>query len=419
MVLYMSTLKIREFLDKRVIPQVAIDRPVGYSRQPIYVDPQNLNASTNSNSKISFQINSDVMYDFSRCSLRFNASATRVGGTYVRFSSPISTVIDKVIVKIGGVVVEELLDYGLLDSIISNQSASNSFQSTVGYVLMGFADQATRNLWATQGRQYQINLRLASLQQVMFTNLLAERVMIEIYLKSPEECLECDGVGSYLVTNAQIGLDQFIFSEKIDYKSVVMEELMKSGSFQVNFNTYNHDTQTVTGAGSQSLTISAKYKSTKYFMMIMRDTNTVSSQATNNKFSTYNNNGLINYQFRVNGSNYPVNYIDCRGGGVGTVRGTDLYIQQLEVFRSLAPAYGLEETDFALAQNLYVDKTCICYDFTCCDSSLSGINLSTGYSTFTVNFNLGTVATPQSAEIYVWFDRQLIMERSGRVRTDD
>lgn len=255
---------------------------------------------------IRFEIPNTGMADFRQALLMFYFTATQTGGTYVRPSLGLYTVIKKIRIIVGTKEICDVNDYNLLASFIQ-QTFSSSDSSQTGQALEGVGSTTTIRNGYSAGQRFGIAIRLECLTKKAWpVCLMKEKMYWEITLDQALNVLESDGTSNvnFQLSLIELQYDQYVVPEW--YKSALMRSKLC-----LKYTNCNIVKQTMTAA-SADYQISEKSACMKAIVAIMRLQSAVGAAPTvNDKFITWNFNNALTYQVRHNGHYHPPQPVDC------------------------------------------------------------------------------------------------------------
>lgn len=261
-------------------------------------------------------------YDFKRCYLTFEALATSVGGTYVRFPDGIWNAIDNIRVLVGNQEIDHLRSYGLYQSEMweFGRISNSGLDGTLGYSCFGIGNGATRSVWGAAGRKYAIPLNVGFLlSKVIDFKSISQMVVIEITLGNPSAVLESDGATlNYSFNNVELHTE-----ELTELPEMYLSRVRALGGIHYAYTTWDEYISDITTT-SRTIDIPHVSQSIHGTMTIMRNLADINDPTVNDKFKIYNYNNCNEIQFRINHKYYPERPIDT------TVEALELYMELMK-----------------------------------------------------------------------------------------
>lgn len=407
-------MSVQQYVPERFVATSILGVPVKVRRVPVQLSNDYGNAGPSSN-LIQFTLPSSQILDFGRGYLRFTASCSQTGGTYCRFSDNIATVINRATIQVGSVIGQDSPQYDLWQNIPAQTFADPLYASSVGYMMQGFGSQTQRNTWGA-GNQYVIPIQFGMLAaSPLLLPLMSQQVLLRLYVNNSQNVLESDGTSAtYSLTNIALSLDSFEFPSGSSYLADLRSKLNNEGKLEISYQQYDHGNFNITGAGQQSIQLPVKKSSVRAFIGIMRDSATINSLSTQNKFESYNYNAAQTAYFTVNNIQFPQKQIDLAGSVATGGLAPEPFFYALQVLRGWN-GYSNIVTSTAVAQNFYAAEGLfvLAYDFGSFDAPGSGLDTNASFSIFTLTLNLGTVSQPQTLEWYVTSDAIWVIKANG------
>jgi hypothetical protein len=258
-------------------------------------------------------------------SFKFVCSGT--GGSYVRNSNGIHTIFERMRITLGSLVVEDLEDCNLLQSAFYQAGSSADWQASVGEKY-GFGSTTERNSMAS-GKRFAIPIFSDFFSYPRDLPLMEIDVplKVEFTLANPEKCLESDHTSAltYSLSDCKLVCEMVdIHSQEV--KNQLATQLKKN-PVHIPYRTFSRYVDTISGTSNQ-IKINSSHSNVKFIMTVMRTQADISDETVNDKFITYNYNGLNSLQLRVNGRLHPQEAIECREGA------SELYQELLKVLKT-------------------------------------------------------------------------------------
>lgn len=238
----------------------------------------------------------------------FNVSNIAISGsTNPRLVSPAWGAIARVVIKVGSVVVTDINEYGLLQSIYSWYDNPDYWRASVGAVQCGILPEATRNGAVAGTKRYVVPLLCDLFEQILPTKHLNQPVVIEIYMQQANRALEADS--GTLSAHTYTVSDMEIVADYVDD----VQDLKMEGGFPFRLVRHQQDTLN-SGVSSASVQINDKVSSLTHIVTALTRADEETDSNSNNKFDNYYYSTMNSYQYKVNGKNYPDQPIDCTNG---------------------------------------------------------------------------------------------------------
>lgn len=259
------------------------------------------------------QINLPIngIYDFSRSKLIFTASFAQTGGTYVRCSNGIWTMLSRIRILSSSKTIEDFRNYNqwcaLFYQMIREPDVDSNFGPT-----WGVGSQASRNIWAS-GYTYAIPLlcgffTLPPLNTDAMQGGLTEQITMELYWDQPVVFMENDGtLPTYTVNQVLWYVDLLEIPE-----ASVRKTISQRGS-TYKITTVQAYPNPIFQQQNYQITITHKCNSLVALVGVQLTTGNQNTGTVNDKLETFNYNGCINYQTRINMQYYPQEPIDALG----------------------------------------------------------------------------------------------------------
>jgi hypothetical protein len=237
--------------------------------------------------------------DFKNSVLMFNASASQTGGSWIRFSNYIGTVIKKIRIMWGDEEICDVNDYNYIASMLLTIFTSSENLTNVG-PFYGWDTTANRNANAA-GRHYLCPILLDCLVTKPWPVFLCpQKLVIEMTLDQPANCLEADGTGTsptYSLTNFEWQYD--VYEMPASYRSSV-----ENTPLRFTFTNVTLVKQPLSTA-NQDFIISEKNTCMNHLLAVFRTVANNTLITALNKFTTWNWNNVTSYQIRHEGHYHP------------------------------------------------------------------------------------------------------------------
>jgi hypothetical protein len=302
-----------------------------------------------------------------------------------------------------------ITNYNLLSTILNSVGVLN-YPSAVGFMTAGMGSQAQRNALAA-GSIYYIPLTTNFFQNILPLALIRDEIRIEVYFENPTAFIETDGtVPSFLMSNMEMIFEEYGFANN-SYISALQRKLNNDGRLVFKWMDVQYNGNTITGQGKANIDVPSKFQLIKMFLAVLRNQGTLQSTTVNDKFETWNPNAMTSYQFRINNIYIPVQAIE---NSVTAPLDPHAYLQMIQTLRGWSP-YNNVLIDEIIAQNYYTNKMLIAHDFSAFADALSGVSTVNGASTFLFYLTLGTVAVPQSLDMFVMFESSMVLDKNRLV----
>lgn len=405
---------------KTVVPEViphylkrkGLYTGIGGKRDLVRITPD-LNNYDEKSQRIRFTLPNDSEYDFHRAYLRFYVSFRRTGGSYVRAMSGIWNMFRRVRLLSDVTEIENLEEYGRLQSWLWDNMTEQDVEPTIGY-LHGIGDQAQRNLWSS-GREYSMPIICGWLtDHVLPMNLIKSYIYFDWYFADIGTCLEADtstGLG-FNFSQVELVVERLRF-----YGDAYTRMLLTLPAMGGHFSTW--DVYTVNIDGNKiEYNIPHKSQSIVGLFALMVNTSEISNVFANDAHYRWNYNQSLRSQLRLYGE-----YIPERPVEHGPTSVQD-YMNFLN-FIGLWHMTGIREDKMHVTFAQYkTDKFTICFDMDLHPFEHGLMNLSedTSQSHSQFLFQLEMNAIPPTAQtlfIFVHYHRVWALDRgTGRIQVN-
>jgi len=395
------------YIPAELSADTSMSGPVSAIRSEIRI-PCDQSSITSSSNYGTFKLTSGSALKFK--AFRFKAAFSATGGTYVRCSNGIWTCIRRIRVLAGTKEMVNIENYNLI-SVILNSTGVLNYPSAVGFMTAGMGSPAQRNSLAA-GSIYYIPLTTNFFQNILPIALIRDELRIEVYFEEPTKFIETDGTNpSFLMSNMEMIFEEYGFANNA-YLSAMQRKLDSDGRLVFKWADCQYNGNTVTGNGQAAIDIPAKFQLIKMFLSVMRTSGTLQTTTLDDKFETWNPNGLTQYYFRINNIYIPVQPIENSGV---TPLDPHAYLQMIQTLRGWSP-FNNELIDEILAQNYYTNKFLVAHNFAAFEDPLSGISTVNGASTWIYYLNLTNVVSQQVVDMFVFFESAMVLGKDGLAR---
>lgn len=278
-------------------------------RTAVKVRAENQSYASNNNRQIRILAPNNALYDTRYGYLTFDLALARTGGTYGRLANGVFSVFDRLYLTFGSAVVEDLRDYNRVQNYIWFSTQRAAVTASIG-MSMGFGTQAERNAAGLITKSYAMPIYSG----ILNTELLPFQsvnggLIIDLYIGDTSTFVETDGTLP-IVTISNVLLHIERLELELSYLQFVQNYISKNG-LQFGFCSYERYVNALTTGSQQTLNINCRASSVDGFFNLFVDSSTISSLATNDKFTNWTNIGLTQYNVLINGSIYPDEPIDC------------------------------------------------------------------------------------------------------------
>jgi hypothetical protein len=234
--------------------------------------------------------------------LTFNAIAPANGGTYVRFSYPVQTMIQRAQVYLGSKVIEDIDDQAVIQGMFKGAS---SYDSVNNLTTEGAYLAATRATQTNAGRLYTVHMRLESLERVwpLHKIKMPLRIVLTLWGSTPY-FMEYDG-SAPTVTISDIFLNYHSLQVPDDV-SAMLDASIASGNCRIKFHSWDNYNVQLSSATSNTLMLPFKRKCVNAILAVWRDAADISSAAVDGKYTDqFEADGIIQTYVKVATQVYP------------------------------------------------------------------------------------------------------------------
>jgi len=238
--------------------------------------------------------------------LSFFAQLGLNGGTYAAFEYPIQSMFVHAQVYLGSTLLEDIDQSSILFGIFKEAS---SYSSVANLGNEGYYDYATRKAQSIAGRQYQVHLRLESLQQVIPLHKLKLPLRLVLTIGDISSFTTYDGgVPTFTISNIFWNYNIIQPDPAVD---AVVDSQIASGNLKIRYHTMDNYNTVVGSATSQTLLLPFKRKCVNSVLAVWRHTTDVNNVLVDGKFvDKYGNLGNIGGYLKVLNTLYPADKYD-------------------------------------------------------------------------------------------------------------
>jgi hypothetical protein len=136
-----------------------------------------------------------------------------------------------------------------------------------------------------------------------------ERICLELYMEDPLKFVETDSGTTPIVTLSNIYFHYEVLLLSGPMLSTI-QSMAQSKGVCYPFRTFTYYTQPVT-SNTNNLVIPHSSTAIDAFICVMRRTDTMFTMTVNDKFLTWNNNGTISHQLKIDNEYYPLEQTDA------------------------------------------------------------------------------------------------------------
>jgi hypothetical protein len=278
-----------------VFPKLQVGLPL--KRSEVKFRPQQETFSYSGTNKILIKIPNANHLDFRRGYLSFRVVATSTGGTYARIHTGIWSLFDRLYLS-QHKEIEDIRRYNLISAELFEGYANPDVASTMGQALFGVDTQANRETYAA-GRDYAIPLLSGFLNSTWHPmKFYGETLQLELFLADPVECMEIDGTApTYTITEVYLHAEKLEFSDAYEQD---IQAIIGSGRHFIPFRTFEHYQDTVSTA-SPHIQINHRTESIDSVISVLRRDDQLRTTTVDDKYITYNKEGMLSWHLRING----------------------------------------------------------------------------------------------------------------------
>ena len=264
--------------------------------------------------------------DFRQSYLTFDAIATRTGGTYIRFSYPITSIFTYVQVKLGGELVEYIDNWQVLQGIFQLASDINSVTNVFDYGV--YSSAATRAAEAVAGRTYNVALRLESLLRVIPLHKINQPLQLILQVAPSSTFMETDGAVNTLQFS-NVYYNHHIIDGTAQ-QAADLDASIAAGKCLILFHSYENYNTSVATATNQTMSLPVRRKNVNGILGVARLQSVVNNLASDGKFTdSYNLSNVPTIAYaKINGQPVPNDQYQMTGLGLG-------YYQLSKAFNAL------------------------------------------------------------------------------------
>jgi hypothetical protein len=254
------------------------------------------------------------MCDFRQAYISFFAQATGGGGTYLRFSYPISTMFNRLRVELGSQVLVDIQDYNVLRGIFVLAENKNAVDNVTQE---GSTVDATRAAETIAGRLYCVRTdKLDLLNRVWPLNRIRLPLRIVLTIEpSYANFMEYDGTGptAFTFSNANFNFHS-LQCPQVVYDMI--DASIASGRSQIKAHGWDNYATPVATASTQSIMLPFKYKYLNSLLAVYRLQSASASPTQVGKFVNIFNASATESSLyaKIGNTIYPQNRYDLSAG---------------------------------------------------------------------------------------------------------
>lgn len=334
--------------------------------------------------------------DLRGSTLEFQAAPSATGGTYVRFSQPIATVIDRVRVLANSTLLDDEIGFNRIYSMKLMTEDNTEWASSL-QITDGVGSTATRNGWAGASPNYQIQLGyiVDLLNRVLPIGYLGNnQITIEIYWSQALYCVECDGTNpTYVVNNLQYHYANINVTD--NYKRMLNDKF-KAGGVQFSYRAFDNYVGSYTAGTNSTVytTLPFKHRKALAIMYVAIPTANLTTTSDNDKFITFSNYTAYNSsRLKINNKYIPSDRV---------LNSWEQFLQTMDAFdvpyknNSYIANNWLTGQAFIIGQTIAQSPRNVSDD----NKIIQGIDISQGNSNCIAEITFGTALSAQQTVFY-------------------
>jgi hypothetical protein len=277
--------------------------PIGI-RNEIRLSPVNDTYSTNANNIVRFFFQNSGLVDFRRGYIAFDLTISGTsGGTYTRLSQGVWSIFNRVRLLCGKEL-EDIREYNLLHSTLFEIFRDEEVGAVIGPSCYGYATREIRQQFAATTKSYAMPLMCGFfLSGVVPMGKLKDRLVLEMYMADPRQCIETDGSPNNLaisITNIYFHYEMMSLTDNMENEYARVAD----SGIVFPYKKMSYYVQPVTNAVS-NLVIPHVGSFIEAILNIFRNSNNLNTTTINDKFLTWQNPAVTQHQFRINNIYFP------------------------------------------------------------------------------------------------------------------
>lgn len=331
---------------------------VEIKRVPVRV--QSSNSSYGAGQNVEFVLPPDFC-DFRRSYITFFAQATQNGGTYIRFSYPISCIFNRARIYLGSQLIEDIQDQNVLRGMFTLASAK---YSVVDVNQEGALNVALRNVDTAGGRTYTVVSRFESLQRVWPLHKIRLPFRLVLTIESNlAAIMEYDGAAPTAGITFNNAFLNYYSLQVPDSVEAMLDASIAAGQAVVRIHSWENYNTSVPSAASSTLMLPYKKKWMNAIMALYRPTADVTSALTINKFiDDYTGSQVLTQAYLKIGTQiYPSDKYDLSLNGTGTAWGYTIMQVPFNMIMEADYAAHLRQQETYMADQP-VTRVCVPFD---------------------------------------------------------
>lgn len=273
------------------------------TRKEFRLPPATSTYATNTDNIVRFFFNNDSIIDFSRGGLAFDLTISAPGSTYARLAQGVWSIFNRVRLTTGQEL-EDIREYNRLHSMIFETHREPQVGAVLGSIY-GYGTQAQRNVWgATPSKDYMMPLLCGLfLSGPLPMEIFTQRLQLELYLDDPRKFVETDSPGPITVTLTNIYMHYEVLYLDGPTRAGLLANAMAGARYPYNCFVFY---QQPLIAANQDLLIPHSSTGISTFIHMMVNADDAYDTTVNDKFLTWNYNGAIQHQLRINNEFFPL-----------------------------------------------------------------------------------------------------------------
>lgn len=248
-----------------------------------------------------------VLSDFRHSYLTFYAQVTANGGTYVRFPYPIQCLFRRMVIYLGAAVVEDINDANVLMGMFEIQKPYSAVNNLANE---GTLDATQRATDSATGREYQVRLRLQTLERVIPLHKSNVPLRVELTLDTASYILEYDGSAPATMIMRQVYYHYHEIDAPEQYQTLLSDKI-NTGGYEIGIHSWSNLLNASVSGTAGTIELPFRYKSLTRVIAGYRLLSAVNDPTVNNKFINQWLQRSINLSYlKVNNKIYPSDKYD-------------------------------------------------------------------------------------------------------------
>ncbi len=351
-----------------------------------------------------------------KSSIQFSLRGITNGGvgTYWRFPQDVRSIFRRITIAAGSKIISDIQNQNVLYGIL-NDTKDSLWSTTSAVITSGFGSDVQRNTWWSDTQKvYSVQLYDLDNQfwnKLLLLNKWGTQLQFTFYLEDPLNIIETDSITtpSYELNGVEFHLRSLVPSEALNnlYNSTVPKGIQYGF---VDFQNISDSSLLLAGTRNFSKILPFRFQNLLGVVGVMRTQSTLQNLATNNRLTTYNNNGMSELYLTIGSQRQPI----------------DPRTSPADMYQMFCQLFGLStRLPLAIAQNYDTSNFVFCVnlakfsdEFGDPYTSIGGVNTAISSSVVLTGAFNAPLAANQVLDVFAIYESVLTCNQNGSVTID-